>query len=492
MDKPMPRRAGSAAQAGESVREGHGVFAPLLLRELRVLAEDFRCHVSFLLIFSLMGFGALVYAVRYRSENRERTAELARYTETLRQSTVDEAVEILHPAVRPPWKLAFLADGGQLKAPNVYRQALSAWVEPELTRTHGADDRSRGSESLDWTFLIRVVLSLAAFALGHDAICGARQRATLRMLLSYPVARWRILTARLAAAWSCLAVPLLGGTAVSLLILIGYGGLRFNAAEVGKIALVAGLALWAIAVFLLIALLVSALTRDSTRSLAVLALIWVMAVEVIPAASGLLACGLRPLATDKEVERQMAEIRYRVEAERGGPGSWRGREWAKADDYAWERSSAETQNLRYALQEELRRAILERQLSQVELARHLASLSPMFLVQELAERLTGSGSGRDRSFLEQARAFGEVLAERVRMLDARDGESPHVLYFSGYLSGRPVDAEAFPRFSFRERSPGQGLRASLAHLLVLALVTAIVLAGAFYHFGRYDVGGGTR
>ncbi len=488
MGEFVPMRSGKAPLIGGAEPVGRSVLAILLGRELRLLAEDFRCHVSCLLIVSLMGFGALVYAARYRSELRAYTAELARYDAQLRQTTVDRAVEVLHPAVKPPWRLAFLVDGGQQSAPNVYRQALSAWVEPELASGYGADERSRGPESLDWMFLLRVVLSLAAFALGYDAVCGVRQRATLRMLLSYPVARWQILTAKLVAAWSCLALPFFVGAALSLLILTGYGGLRFSAGELVRIGGVAGLSLWAMALYVLIAQLVSAHVRDSTRSLAMLALIWVMAVEVIPAASGLLAHGLRPIATDKEIERQMAEIRHRVETERHGPGSWRGRTWAKADDYAWERLSARTQNLRYALQEKLRRAVLEHKLSQLELARDLSLLSPIWLIQEAAERLVGSGSERDRSFLEAAWAFGDVLAGQVRILDARDPHSPHVLYFRGYMSEHPVDGGAFPRFSFRERSPGEGLRASAAHLLLLALETAIVLAGALYHFGRYDLG----
>ncbi|MCP4660201.1 MAG: ABC transporter permease subunit [bacterium] len=488
MGEFVPIRPEKAPPTGGAVTVGRGVLAIILVRELRLLAEDFRCHVSCLLIVSLMGFGALVYAARYRTELREYRAEIGRYSEELRQATVDQAAEVLHPAVKPPWRLAFLVDGGQQSAPNVYRQALSAWVEPELARGYGADERSRGPESLDWMFLLRVVLSLAAFALGYDAVCGARQRATLRMLLSYPVARWQILTAKFVAAWSCLALPFFCGAVVSLLILTGYGGLRFSAGELGRIGGVAVLSLWAMALFLLIAQLVSSLNRDSTRSLAMLALIWVMAVEVVPAASGLLAHGLRPTATDRAIERQMAEIRHRVETERGGPGSWRGRSWAKADDYAWERISAQTQNLRYALQEKLRRAVLEHKLSQLELARNLSLLSPICLIQELAERLVGSGSGRDRSFLEDAWAFGDILAGRVRILDARDPHSPHVLYFTGYMSERPVDGGAFPRFSFRERSPGEGLRASVPHLLLLVLETATVLTGALYYFGRYDLG----
>lgn len=476
------------AMRDESVTVGRGVMAIILIRELRLLIEDFRCHVSCLLIVSLMGFGALVYAARYRTDLRDYLAELARYEEALGQATVDQTAEVLHPAIKPPWRLAFLVDGGQQSAPNVYRQGLSAWVEPELERGYGTDERSRGPESLDWMFLLRVVLSLAAFALGYDAVCGARQRATLRMLLSYPVARWQILTAKLVAAWICLALPFCCGAGLSLLILTGYGGLYFSAGELIRIGGVAVLSLWAMALFVLIAQLVSALVRDSTRSLAILAFIWVTAVEVVPAASGLLAHGLRPIATDKEIERQMAEIRRQVEIEHGGPGSWRGRTWGKADDYAWERISARTQNLRYAIQEKLRRTVLEHKLSQLELARNLSLLSPVCLIQELAECGVGSGRERDRSFLEQAWAFGDVLAERVRRLDARDPHSPHVLYFSGYMSDRPVDGGAFPHFSFHERSPGEGLRASVPHGLLLVLETAIVLAGALYHFGRYDLG----
>jgi hypothetical protein len=185
----------------------------------------------------------------------------------------------------------------------------------------------------------------------------------------------------------------------------------------------------------------------------------------------------------------MKAIDQRIAREHaGGEGRWRQPEWAAADGFAWERRSAAAENERFDLQEEIRRQGLRRKAGQARLARNLASLSPMSLTQDLAERLTGSGLGRDESFLEQAWSFRPVLWERLTALDARDPESPHILFFSGYLSKQPVGADGLPRFSFREKPVRQGLADARLVLAAFALETAALAAISIFVFSRYDAG----
>ena len=473
-----------------SVRSrGDGVIATIFGHEVRRLLDGFRFHATALIVVLVMVIAGVTCLARYHHDVREREVAASGYAARLDGVTIDSVVELLHPAIKSPWRLALLVDGGQGRAPDIYAQALSAWVEPELSWSRSRNDRLPDSPPLDWMFALRVVLSLAAFVLCHDAICGERQRGTLKLLLSYPAPRWKVLVGKLLAAWSCLAAPFLLGAATSLFVLAVFGGVRFAGQDLGKIGLVTLLCLWAIALFAAIALLVSSLSRESATSLSVLALLWVTAVVVVPAAGGLLAHRLRPILTPGEIELRLAQVRARIDREHGGHESnWRPPEWASADDFAWERASARAQNRRYALKEGVRREVLDRKLEQVDMARSLAALSPMSLVQDLAERLTGTGSSRDRSFLEQARALRRPLADRLRALDAADPASPHVLFFSGYLSRRSLSSGAIPRFTFRERSLREGLRAAKLPALVLGLETILVAAAALLAFSRYDAG----
>lgn len=457
--------------------------------EIRCLTRGFRFPAFAVLLLAVMAVAAFSAGARYRSGALAQRSLMASYAGQLAGLAVDQAVEVPHPAVKPPWRLALVVDGGQTATPDVYTQALSALVSPEVRKIQSGNYRLASREPLGWLFAIRVVLSLAAFLLGYDAVCGERRERTLKLLLSYPVARWKVVAGKLLALWTCLAVPFLAGAIVSLLLAAGPGGIPLQAGDLVRAGLVALLGLWAAGLFALIALLVSSLSRQASTSLSVLAWLWVTGVIVVPAVSGLLAYRLRPIPNEGEIARQALAIDQRIAREyEGREGHWRRPEWAAADGFSWERDSAQAENQRFALKEAVRRQALQRRLDQVRLARHLSSLSPAALIQELAEQLAGSGLARDESFLEQAWAFRSTLAKRLADLDRSDPESPHILFFSGYVSQRRIGAEALPRFVFREEPVRRGLAAALPELGLFALETAVLAAVSLLAFARMEAG----
>jgi len=466
-----------------------GVVSAIFVHEVRLAARSFRVWAPALLLFLLMLLGAVTSAAYNRREAIAQADIATAYARQLTQATLENAVEILHPAFKPPWRVALVVDGGQSATPDVYFQALSALQEPELRKAAAESPRLAGRSPLDWLFGIRIVLSLGAFLLCHGAICGERQSGTLKLLFSYPIPRWKILAGKFLAAWVCLAVPFVAGTAISFVAAAGLGDVQFTDGDLARAAIGVFLGLWTAAFFVLIALLVSLLTRDPSASLGVLSLLWVAAVVVIPALSVLLARRLQPLPTDAEINQRMDAATLQAQRESPGRGGrWRQHTWAAADGYAWEKLSAQVENRRAALQEAVRRQVLDSKLRQAFLARALASVSPPSLVQDIAERLTGTGLERDRAFLAQAWAFRAVLEDRMRRLDAADPESPHILFFRGYLSHRPLATGAIPRFVFRERTLAKGVASARSLLLAFVLETLVLAASAVLAFSFYDVG----
>jgi ABC-type transport system involved in multi-copper enzyme maturation permease subunit len=466
-----------------------GVIATIARQEAHRLIDSFRLPAVSILLLLLLVLPALTASAQHRSEREAHAAVIEDHAAALREVTIDDLAEVQHPALRLPWGLAFAVDGGQAATPDAYRQALSPLVAPELRRTQSGNRRVPGPAPLDWMFAIRVTLSLAAFLLAHDALCGERQGGTLKLLLSQPIPRWKILAGKLAALWVCLAAPLVLGFALSCGLLLVLGEVPIGGAELLKAGLVVLLGLWAVALFALTALVVSAATRSPATSLSVLALLWVGGVVVIPALGNLLAHRLSPVPAEGEIERRMLEVQQRIATEHAGrEGRWRGPEWAAVDGYAWERASAQVEIERRRLQEEVRWWAAGRKLGQARLARSLASMSPPSLVQDLGERLTGSGSWRDRAFLYQARAFRAVLEDRVRRLDAADPASPHLLFFRGYLSRRPVPPREIPRFAFREIPVAEGLANAAPALALLGLETLVLALLAVFLFARQEPG----
>jgi ABC-type transport system involved in multi-copper enzyme maturation permease subunit len=456
--------------------------------EIRQLTGGIRFRVSAFLLVAVMALAAVTAGARYRDDVLAQASVIENHARETTGLSIDRLAEEQLPALKPPWRLSLVVDGGQTATPDLYGQALSALVTPEIRRIRGGNSRIPSREPLDWMFTLRILLPLAAFLLGYDAVCGERRAGTLKLLLSYPVSRWKVLAGKLLALWSCLVAPLLAGAILSLLLAAWVGGIPLTAGDLARAGMVLLLGLWAAFFFVLAALLVSALSRDPSASLSVLAWLWVAGVIVVPAVSGLLAHRLRPVPTEGDIGLRMKAIARQQSGGTGGEGRWRQPEWAAADGFAWERRSAAAENRRFALQEDVRRKVFRSKAGQARMARSLSALSPMSLTQDLAERLTGSGLGRDESFHEQARSFRAILVKRIESLDARDPQSPHILFFSGYLSKRPIKTGDLPRFDFQEKSLGQGLADARLALSAFALETITLAAVSIFVFSRHYEG----
>ncbi|HEV7508146.1 MAG TPA: ABC transporter permease subunit [Thermoanaerobaculia bacterium] len=490
-DLPLPETAGLALfWTSRSGAASLGTVAAILRHEVRQLTATFRFRALGLLVVLLMLLAAMTAAARYHGQELEQRELAADHARELRGATVDQAAEILQPAFKAPWRLSLVVDGGQSATPDAYSQALSPLVSPRFFRIHRGNERLPFSTPIDWSFVIRLALSFAAFLLGYDAVCGERRTGTLKLVLTYPIARWKVFAGKLLAIWSVLAVPFLAAAALSLIV-ARLEGISFQSGDLTKAGLVALVGLWILLLSALVALLVSSLARDSSTSLGILVWLWVTAVIVVPAVGGLLARRLHSIPAEGETGREMAAIDQRISREHAGRDrQWRRWQWAAADGFAWERTSAEAETRRFVQKEEVRRRVLQRKLGQARLAEALACLSPAALAGDLAERLAGTGLSRDASFLEQAWAFRPVLGRWLRALDAGDPESPHILFFSGYLSRKPLAQKgpgSIPRFAFHEETIDQGLTAARPILAILAGETLALAAAALFFFSRSGV-----
>lgn len=484
----LPETAGISVPWASGGAGSPGAISAVFRHEVRQLASTFRFRASVFLMIALMLLAAVTAAARYRGQALEQREMADDQSRELRGTTVDQAMEALHPALKAPWRLSLVVDGGQSATPDVYSQALSALVAPRFFRIHRGNERLPLSTPVDWGFVIRLVLTFAAFLLGYDSVCAEHRAGTLKLVLTYPIARWKVFTGKLLAIWSALAAPFLAAAALSLLA-ARLAGASFQTGDLTKAGLVALVGLWVLLLSALAALLVSSLARDSSTSLSILVWVWVTAVLVVPAIGGLLARRLHSTPTEAEVGRDMAAIDQRVAREHAGRDRrWRPLQWAATDGFAWERASAEAETQRFVQQEEVRRRALQRKLGQARLAEALSCFSPAALAEALTERLAGTGLDRDASFLDQAWAFRPVLGHWFHALDQGDPESPHILFFSGYMSRRPVTPESIPRFVFREESMRHNLAAARPLVAIFACETLALAAAAIFFFSRHDAG----
>ena len=72
---------------------------------------------------------------------------------------------------------------------------------------------------MDWTFLVRIVVSFLCVVLAFDTFSGEHERGTLRSVLANPVSRAQVLVGKTAAHLTVLMTAVVLGVVVSLLVM---------------------------------------------------------------------------------------------------------------------------------------------------------------------------------------------------------------------------------------------------------------------------------
>ena len=205
-----------------------------------------------------------------------------------------------------------------------------------------------------------------------------------------------------------------------------------------------------ISIFLWLGLFISSQFSNSSSSLLVLLLIWVVFVVLIPNTMGVLASSFQHVPSRSEVSRlkqaKLDEIDHRCfGADRrlfqfGSPSDnppkiealqvWAGYLTGRADV----KSRFEDEHL-------------NKQFAQVAFTQQITRLSPAAIYKYAVESLSGTGFARHKQFVQQARRYRQQFVDFIKSEDSTDNESYHVYFVKEGLSQKPVAFNSIPKFS---------------------------------------------
>ncbi|MBT4501858.1 MAG: ABC transporter permease subunit [Gemmatimonadetes bacterium] len=343
-------------------------------------------------------------------------------------------------------------------------------------------------ESLDWTLIVRLVLSFLCIVLAYDGIAGEAERGTLRLVLAYPISRIQVLLAKFSAQLTVLGTAFVLGSLISLVILSFGADLALTVELLGKYLLYGAAVGIYLSLFLLLSLGVSALMRSSVSALVLLTLTWAVVNIILPQSSYLAA--VRTVEVPEEMRSEagsyMSQVRWSLYNEGRGP---RSPETARADDYAVERRYARLMEDAEKEGYRLGQVWLDRKVERYEVARTVNLLSPAYAFQYAVEALLGTGLPKRQHFLDQAFEYRETLRSFLRERDAGDGDSPHLLFHSEFMSQEPLDGDQMPRFVEQPLSPADGVAFSVVPFVVLLVETLASFLFALWAVNRLDVTG---
>lgn len=324
---------------------------------------------------------------------------------------------------------------------------------------------------IDFDFVVRVVMSLLAIFLAYDAVSGEREAGVLKLSLANAVPRSDILIGKFLSGVFCICIPLTMSTIVAILMMQLSDLVRFDAAEWGRLGIIFSLSILYLAVFYVLGLFVSCLTKTSTMSLTISMLIWILALVIVPNAGPALVKQFWHITSRSEMmhQRDQLYMEYiKKEYEKFGP-------WDKRDESDKTRAQLQT------LWHERTRALWKlgqehiRELDrQAEAGRWAARFSPSSAFSFAISAIARTDIGTYKRFMRSAHSFF-TQTENLQKLryDLREEYKRR--------------AEEY-RYSFRiSESLADSFRDAVPDIALLLLFAVVFFMGAYAAFIRYDV-----
>ncbi len=463
----------------------------ILKREMRDQLMSLRLILTFSLVLILMGVNAFMFDSEYKRQLGDFNVEVNRNLEDFARrvsspaplfSAFSYSRQRIH---RRPNPAAFIAEGHDRDLPNSFN--VSAFKLEEPTYTLRSNPILWRFDSVDWTFIVALILSFAAIVLTYDSINGEKERGTLRLVMSNSVPREQILLGKCLASVIVLLMPLAAGVLMNLAILTLGGSIRLDSELAGKVILSAALCILYLSFFALLGLFLSARMRQPVASLVTGLLIWVTAVIVIPAAGNLVARLLVKIPSQDRVTedsgRFAEEAFQNYNRARPHPDNWiMSGNWSPGEPLqrAFEVARAEGRAVE---------AYEDSQINQVMLGQKIARISPAALFSETLEEIAETGVFHYMKFMDEARRYRDTLGEYVSQHFPFDRASPLHRDDNArrVLTDMKLDFASIPKFEDRFSAAADITARVIGKAGILALMNIVLFAAAYLSFLRYDV-----
>ena len=342
--------------------------------------------------------------------------------------------------------------------------------------------------ALDLTFIVKIVLSLFAILFTYDSIVGERERGTLKLALSNPVPRDRLILGKAIGGFISLLIPLVIPVLLGLVIIVVYPNVAMGGEDWARLGLILLLFLLYLSVFFTLGLLVSSRSTYSSNSLLVLLLIWVTAAMIVPKASVMIASKLYPIPSVHEVTAEKDAFLQEIQAESPARvGEWM-EENPSDDSPEWQdkfRGFLEEfqQELTGRIDEknaELEEAFQSKRRRQQNLALNISRISPASALMFGSMSLGRTGIHEQDRFLNSIKQYKPVFTRWVNVKMMRS------LEFGSAQQPAP-ELSDMPEHSFQSESLKESLSRVIPDFVVMASMILILFAAAYMSFLKYDV-----
>jgi ABC-type transport system involved in multi-copper enzyme maturation permease subunit len=151
---------------------------------------------------------------------------------------------------------------------------------------------------IDFLFLVQIIFSLLAIIFTFDAVCGEKQRGTLKLALSNAMPRGSYILGKYIAVLLLILFPIIISSILGFLFLVVLGYPLFSNEIILRIGFIFIGSVIYISTFACIGLFVSSKVYNEKTSIVVLLLIWILVIFVIPKGSNIVAELFYPIRSE--------------------------------------------------------------------------------------------------------------------------------------------------------------------------------------------------
>jgi len=467
----------------------------IMLKEILEEILSLRFVLSLLLVICLSAAGGFVFVDGYRQQTQdywnETNENLSAFSEQAKQ--LYELAFYRQEIYRKPKLLTLCAEAFEESLPNNFRLNVFTFNLPQVKGQ--SNFTIPYFSSVDWVFIVSLILSFVALLLTYDSFCGEKEAGTLRLMLAGSIPRHNVLIAKYLGAMFAAGIPLLIGLLISLIIVALSKDITINTDEWLRILTIVVLSFLYLSIFVFLGMFVSTRTIHSANCMVILLLVWVGLVVLIPSLGRIVSDVTSRSPGQEEFRRRLTEAEEQVNSdvaagkygENAGRRSPNPKECNPPARARYINASTDAEN----------RVIKEhhnKMVAQAFAGRNLTCISPAVIYQRASEAIAGTGINHCVSLFQQIKQYQSQLKEYIRNRDRQDPDSLHLLFDEensvaewNAISKRPVSFDTVPKFQERDLALGQSLKLAIWDIGLLALFNLVFFAASFVSFLRYDV-----
>jgi ABC-type transport system involved in multi-copper enzyme maturation permease subunit len=458
----------------------------IVIKELRENLNTVRFYLILILTILLFAVSSITYVRNFSQKISDFRSDTAANESLLIEKSKDllQLARFKQSLIKRPNPSELLSEANEKTLPNKFVADIFYLDFPEV------EGRSNvllpGFNTVDWGFIVAIVLSFLAFVLSYDAVSGEKEQKTLSLIFSNSVKTVKVFFGKFLGLAITLAIPVIVGALFGLIVI---GMNREMSVNYGKVGVFLLVSLVFLSLFLLLGMAVSSLFSQSVTSAVTLLFIWIILSFVIPATGNLIANQFYSIPKKGEIEKRIRAAQqdiYDTKYSNTKAGNWNGDPFAE-----WVPLRAQwctdIMNVRNQIYDDY----IQQMISQVERTKWMTRISPVSVFRYLTEEVGGTGVKRFESFYRQASRYKQTLYDFIEDKDRPDEKSPHFLTLplttgSTGISRRPVEYASVPQFDERFPRLKDNLILIIIDLSILVILSLVLFITGYFLLVRYD------